>query len=207
MNIYDETYKRARDTVTAIAEHLEGWEMESKHDDRWPHLKHQESGAGVYIRVENYGSQSGRMVASCLWPENDGRYMGARDWGVIPHDTDPPSCSFSPDRKPETIAKELDRKVLTEYLPLYFKALEKQADYQKRRDTAESNQAKFASIVGVRLTDYELKRDDRRFSGIVESIDTRIEVEFHGDKTTIKMHYLPADAAEQVLTALMQIGK
>lgn len=121
-----------------IADHLDGWTadpIQSLMDERDHETQGQlchASGAAVRLYFDSYRK---RVRVSATWPcDVNGAYQSASSWGIVPCGTPGPEASLSPDRAPEALARDIKRRVLTPYLPLYAEAIAKRDAEVQRHD-------------------------------------------------------------------------
>lgn len=68
-----------------------------------------------------------RIQATPVYPCDGERSMSAKQWGVVDHAAKDLQFTFDPKRRPAAIARELHRRVIALYLPLYAATLMLQA--------------------------------------------------------------------------------
>ena len=64
-----------------------------------------------------------RILARPVYPRDGERSMSAKQWGVVDHAGKDLQFTFDPSRRPAAIARELTRRVITLYMPLYAATL------------------------------------------------------------------------------------
>lgn len=74
-----------------------------------------------------------RILATPVYPCDGERSMSAKQWGVIDHAAKDLQFTFDPSRRPAAIARELHRRVIALYLPLYAATLMLQAKRELER--------------------------------------------------------------------------
>lgn len=127
--------------VADIVAKLPGvWSIKSD-EDRHSTLT-REDGLALYI-VTDWRDNARAEVRPSV-PRAEGGYSSLRDWGCIRYDEKGPEMSFAVTRDPARVAKEIERKVLEPYAPMYQKILATIAD----RDTRRNNAAALAQSLG-----------------------------------------------------------
>jgi hypothetical protein len=112
---------------------LEPWACELNGTDR-ARIYHAHTGASFCL----WGSRfDARVEISGRYPSDGGRLMTARDWGVIRYSEALPKITFGRGRELEAVARDIRKRFLSAYLPLYAACVERQrerGDYRMRRD-------------------------------------------------------------------------
>lgn len=101
-------------------------------------------GAGIRFWYDKWED---RIECSGIYPDNiDGDKRTARDWGVLSSIEKAPIATVSASRDPVKAAKDISRRVLTPYLPLFKACLER---LQKQQRENASTQETARDILGV----------------------------------------------------------
>jgi hypothetical protein len=134
----------------AILAHLQGWTLElPEEDDRrhWVYLRHT-GGARVCLHRSSWPVEVSASAAR--WPrigglENQGEEFAPRERMRM---------AFSPLRDPKTLARDIERRLLSSYLPEYARQVEARDKAQRQADTSHQLALVLADIFGVELRDY-----------------------------------------------------
>ncbi len=172
--------------------------------ETWTQVKGQ-NGDAFSLDFEGYGNQ-GKLKISGVYPcTNDGGYIG------VPNDTPDPAIGVSLSRGAETIAKEIIRRFLPDYLPVL-------AMVQKIKQERDTRAAKLAANTKALVEAFEvtfpIERPDihqnamkhghfhigshRCFSGEVRVSETTAD---------LKLSSIPFATAHKIAALLMALPK
>lgn len=204
----------------AIAALLDGeWKAEGQGENAYQWFKlRRADGLAVSLTLDTW---KGRVNASPEVPKApNGGYRSLRDWGVIPYNESGPSAGMAVDRDPKAMARDIMRKVVTPYQPLYAKILERQEAQNKASNKAGELVIALAKILGdtsalnTEHPDSVINRMKDERSG-----DVRLPYEsgefyghfrvspFAGGGVDVELHSVPHDTAlalARVLKALRE---
>lgn len=107
------------------------------------------------MKIGFWFSHDGRVEVTPRAPDHNGKYQSLRDWGVIPYGQAAPSMTYAIDRDSLRVAKEIHRKIIEPYNPLYAEILEKLAGWKQRaQDTATLIGKVAAKLPGSKSHEY-----------------------------------------------------
>lgn len=149
---------------------------------------------------QRYGAK-GRFEVSAEWPQSaDNKAIGLRGWA---YGLDEPRIYVSPERKPETVARDICRRFIAEFEPLHAMCESKRAQAVDYRDKVLSDRERLVASVSGGSID---ERDDHGFrwsnggtSGHVPGYGTG---QVYGDSVSLDIRGLPLDAALKILASL-----
>lgn len=123
-------------TVARLSADLAGalpgdWTPELRTD--WGARLTRRDGLQLWLSLDGW---KGRASCSPSVPTDNGGCMSLRSWGVIAYDAPAPAAGFALGRDTATVAREIVRKVLEPYEPLWRAILEKKAEREDGRNGA-----------------------------------------------------------------------
>lgn len=136
---------KLHDLIYDIAHAMDGWAANIKYPENThgADLVHGETGATIHIHHTAY---LGKLEISGCFPRNESdQAMSANSWGLVGYGERDPHIGCSPRRKGAAIAKEIERRLLPKYMPMYEKAKEKRAArlaYIEKRDSVTERYAR-----------------------------------------------------------------
>ena len=139
--------RRFDDILPELARELGlGWKAVRQHD-YGQRLRRESDGLELWVACDDW---KGRGRVSPSIPRFDGEYLSLRSWGVIGYDEKTPEMSFALERDPARVAREIERKVLAPYEPLYVEILKRKAERLERANDAVSLWRQLRDLVGCR---------------------------------------------------------
>ena len=117
-----------------IAEHLPGWTAVPE-DGRWMAYLTHPDGPKLALRHDK-----GRLNVMGTWPFSHGEHFYPRDKSADI------SCALS--RGPLAIAKDIERRLLPEYLPLWAEQDSRRRDVEKSNQKAEALMCRLEELLG-----------------------------------------------------------
>lgn len=183
--------------ATQIAPHLPGtWQVKAPNleNTRYTTVT-RDDGAAISLYYDSY---RGHVRCSGLYPRRDGAVCGPSDWGALPHGSDAPSIKFSWKRSATALARDIERRLLGQYLPLYAECVRRRGKHEAAEEDRRTYVERYATVTGGRVrgdcvTVYR-DTDDGLVMGDVH-------VQPDGD-VRIERLYVPRDKAEQILAIL-----
>jgi hypothetical protein len=170
-------------------------------DSRPYDLVHQPTGARIWCRFDN-----GKLEFHPTWPRDDEgtAYTSPRDWGVTGHGEKYPTAVYcDPKRGPSAIARDVSRRLLTDYLPMYEKCLTSREVRRKERHSCKLR----AAAIGAELDPYVYrgKRADNTYRAELHNAPGALygsfEVGSH-DSVRIDLRGVPGDLAVYIAKAI-----
>jgi hypothetical protein len=190
--------RRLVEIASPVAEAL-GYELVGRDDTHVAEMLSPE-GFRVYL---NPGWQGGydKLSISVDWPRDDNGQQV-----MSSYDARTPRINVSMSRRPGEIAKEIERRLLPDWLPMWEEAQRRIASSRRKHEgDTKSNAVRLAEIVGVDAS--EVDRNGRfslyRSEIFPESIS---DVKVSGDSVTLELHTYVA-GAEEILKALVRLAK
>jgi len=162
-----------------IAEHLgRSWKPITTEDGRRSKIVQQKSGAEIWIRGEDpYGIGLARVAISGLYPGNH-----------LPWGTEYPHITAAVSRGPEAIAKDIERRFLPRYLPLFEQNMKAKAEDEERERKKWAYTEAF-----IKALDGELAFDQTvRFKGPANCYGN---IRVNGDTVDLRLTSLDLDTA------------
>jgi hypothetical protein len=178
--------------------YLLGYELVDRDDT---HIAELLSPVGYRIFL-NPGWQGGydKLSIGAAWPLDDERRQVTSSY-----DASIPRINVSFTRKPEDIAKEIQRRFLPEWEPLWQKAMARLESSRSHEHSTKSNAVQLAEIVGVDPSEVDRggKFSLYRSSIFPESIS---DVKVSGDSVTLELH-TDVEGAKEILRSLVRLAK
>lgn len=181
--------------VKKVVAYLPGWQVVKEGNVAWcANIRHELTGAQIHVRTS--GGQGGKGYASVQVPRSvDGGYRSVKDW--LRDTTFEGSINFSPDKDPKKIAADIERRLITDWLPL-FAEIEKLAKEEKaRRNSRDAVAKKLAKIIGDTPSDSNPEKFSRYKNG--GGYLTEGSVRYDGDAVDLDFRGLSVDMAEKIL--------
>lgn len=178
----------------AVAQCLTGkWTVKPQDDDRTSAELAREDGVSFYIHGPSY-QRKDKLYIGGKWPQNPRTNQMAVPYG------ERPSIGVSPSRSPEQIAREIERRFLPAFVPLYAKMAEQIANDERLNDGAMDLARKVAEVLGKPITkDW---RNDVAFSRYVGP--ATIDIQRSG---YVKMEFRISGAPARVLALVKLAAK
>jgi len=156
--------------------------------------------AELAIRIETYGSRKGRVeVHGNFHIGRNREFIDVREWN---HSTSErcklPEISVSGTRGAASIAKEITRRFLPEYLPLLQKAIDKRDAANSHEDKTRDNLVILATIVNARVPEER----DRTTASFYHNDKAYGDIQVCGDSVTLKLSSLTMERAKRILAML-----
>ena len=174
-----------------------GCELAERDDSHVVEMKHPE-GFRLFFNAGWSGGYDKISIGSS-WPLDEDRRQVTSSY-----DASIPRINVSVTRTPEAIAKEVERRFLPEWRPLWEKAMARLESTKKHEGDTRSNAVGLAEIAGV-----DAKEVDKngRFSLYNSTIfpESISEVKVSGDTVTLEIHCDVANA-EEILKALVRLA-
>lgn len=140
---------------------------------------------GASISVSQVWNQKGRLQISCHFPGGN--------WGAEKR----PIISVSISKRPEDIARDIERRLLPAYLPLYQKAVERLRAEEEREAADLALAARLAAILGVEPLGTEINwygtGDFRGGSGTIR---------VSGGNVSFDLRWIDPEKAEAIINIL-----
>jgi hypothetical protein len=181
--------------VAEIVKHLPGWQVVKDQDAEWASdIIHPATGAGVFIRTS--GMKGGKGYASVKVPRSvDGGYMSVKDW--LRDSKFDGSINFSLTKDPKKIAADIERRLITDWLPL-FAEITKLADERTARRNSRNEIAKrLAKMIGDTPSESSPEKFSRYKNG--GAYLTEGYVRHDGESVDLEFRDVPVDMAEKIL--------
>ena len=186
-----------QELAEAIAAYLPGgWQAGKPVESDWGPASSAticyEDGPVINLYYDSY-----RKHVSCCgrYPQRDGGYCSPSSWGALKHGEPEPKIRFSPTRKPKALARDIERRLLADYLPLYYKCARLQGEHAVAEEDREHYLKRYARMSrgDIRGQTVHLYHDEGRVMGDVRvSTDGSARVEV----------YVPADMVERICQIL-----
>lgn len=192
-----EAERQLQELAPAVAVLL-GWELADRDDSHIVEMVAPE-GFHVYFNAGWTGGYD-KISISAGWPRDDeGRQV------MSSYDAKTPRINVSVTRAPKEVAREIERRLLPEWIPMWNAAREcLQRDRQYEGDT-KSNAVRLARIVGVDKSEID---KNGRFSLYRSEIfpENLSDVKVSGDSVTLEIK-CDMDDAEAILKALVELNR
>jgi hypothetical protein len=196
--------------VIAIAAALNGtWEAKAKgydylkeDDDRW-HRIVAPNGAGVFIHFPAEGTREKdqRISITGIWPTRAPRPHGAEvgPSSLYPRQ-DAPTIYISLKKSPEQIAKDIERRFLPVYLPLWEACCDKAAETETAEAKELARKEEITAILGGKLTDQEKRPDSHigRYADLPDKMYIQ-DIYVSSETVSLDIRSIPYDLALKVL--------
>jgi hypothetical protein len=198
------TEQTVYDVAGAIAQHLPGWKAEGCEENRdRAELRH---GSGAAVTLHRVWSNKRRIEAHGQYPRgSEGQYRGPMDWGAIRYDAKAPEITFDATRDPKALARDLERRLLPQYLQILMKCREIKKEYDAYHAKQEARLEHFAKLLGSRRIRNGTRDSSVHFHHTVpvdgEEDTVWGDVRMEGDTSRIEMS-VPNCIAEKVLKLL-----
>jgi hypothetical protein len=195
----------------AILGHLAGWQLAT---NTVRAINEEDSATAYYVGIEspdhpgsdvsiNTSRKAPQIAVFARYPRGFEPYDHGTTYSV--------SASMSASKTPAQLAREIERRVLAEYLPKLAECMKRKTDTELRQHRAEQLASDLAVLVGAR-TDYDraekvpgamhqLTPENRlRFTHWPDTQGPRIEVVVSTDYTvSIDLHGIASDEARELL--------
>lgn len=171
--------------------------------ETWAEIKGPE-GQAFSLHFEGYGNQGKLRVTGTFPRTNDGEYIG------IPRGTSDPEIGVSLSRGAETIAKEITRRFLPEYLPILAMVQKTKQERDLIAAMVASNTAALAAAFEEPLSKNETTRKETLKNGHLHVGSHRC---FYGEAristTTVNLTLgsIPLATAHKIAALLMELPK
>lgn len=183
--------------ATQIAPHLPGtWQVGAPNPENTRYATvTRDDGAGISLYYDSY---RGHVRCSGLYPQRDGAVCGPREWGALPYGAEAPAIKFSWKRSAKTLARDIERRLLGQYLPLWVECNRLRGEHAAAEEDRRTYVQRYATATGGRVRGdcITLYRDTD--DGLVMG---DVHVQPDGD-VRIERLYVPRDKAEQILAIL-----
>jgi hypothetical protein len=192
-----EAERRLKEMAPAVADGL-GWELVPRDDGHVVQMLAPE-GFKVYFNAGWSGGYD-KVSISAGWPRDaEGRQVTSS------YDAKAPRINVSVTRKPGEIVKEIQRRILPEWIPMWNAAQERLSSSRKHESDTRGNAIKLAKIVGVVASEVD---KDGQFSLYRSEIfpENLSEVEVSGDSVKLNIRCDMEDA-EAILKALVELNR
>jgi hypothetical protein len=161
------------------------------------------NGAELAVRIETYGSRKGRVeIHGNFHIGRNREFVDVREWS---HSTSErcklPEISVAGNRGAASVAKEIKRRFLPEYLPLLQKAIEKRDAATSWEDKTRANLVTLAAIVNASVP----TERDRTTASFYHNDKAYGDIQVSGDSVTLKLSNLTMKQAKQILTSLTEV--
>jgi len=121
-----------------------------------------------------------------------------------------PAVNISPDKDPRTIARDIERRFMPDYLKLHAAVLSTIASWQEDADTTESTFQRLSEALGIPFPDKEYQKDrsNRRAGPYDKRVDAYIRTGSNGlTKVDLTITYLTVDGAVAILSLLRTLPR
>jgi len=141
-----------------------------------------------------------KISVGSSWPLDEDRRQVTSSY-----DASIPRINVSVTRTPEAIAREVERRFLPEWRPLWTKAIARLESSRKHEGDTRLNAEMLAEIVGVDPNEVD---KNGRFSLYRSSIfpESISEVKVSGDSVTLEIH-CDVESARDILKALVKLSR
>ena len=185
-----------QDLAEQIAAHLPGWQARPQRGSDYGHcryatIKH-DGGGLIQLYYDSY-----RKHVSCSgrYPERNGRSCSPSDWGVLRYSEAAPAIKFSPTREPKALARDIERRFLAKYLPLFAACQSRKGEHEAAEEDRSTYLARYAAACGGKVRGEKIHlycEDDGMMGDVQVQTDggARIDV------------WVPADKAEKIMQIL-----
>lgn len=183
--------------IEAVASDLKGWEFEQMNHEHAGTIKHVDTGAQILFFMD----WKGKCEVSGRFPnDEDGRVMSGQDWGLWPYNEKcPVRIRMNPEKEVKKIVRDVEKKIIPQYLELYAKAAGKKQARQVMKQKRQNLINELCSHHGnmEQSKEFEFKAWNKGTEGpqVTMTVSSGLEVE-------IKVHSLPEGKAKQILEIL-----
>lgn len=183
--------------VASIAIHLNDWKYSHKASRDWAADLVHSSGAELMVRTK-HTARPNTLEICVRFPRNaEGSCMSAKDWDRESNITTSINVSSLKDTK--TIARDIERRLIKDYLPAYMRAIDKLYKEQEKKNKRESVASELAALVNETCYDSEkVKFSTDTFSAYVC---------YSGDKVDFKLNSIPINVAKKVIKLMSEVIK
>lgn len=192
-----ESERRLRVMAPEIAFAL-GCELAERDDSHVVEMLHPE-GFKLFFNAGWSGGYDKISIGSS-WPLDEDRRQVTSSY-----DASIPRINVSVTRTPKAIAREVERRFLPEWRPLWEASMARLDSSRKHEDETKSNAAELAEIAGVDPSEVD---KNGRFSLYHSSIfpESISEVKVSGDSVTLEI-YCDVDNARDILRTLVKLAE
>jgi hypothetical protein len=137
------------------SEQLVGFNVETPEqgERHYVTLRHDDGRAFVLNSTWN---GAGKLHVSGIYPKDDGRHMGPREWGALRYDEQAPTINVSASRSAQAIAADITRRFLPTYTALYRACVAKQQEQTHYRNNVATTAAQLAALIpGAELREHD----------------------------------------------------
>jgi hypothetical protein len=193
--------------AVAIAEHLPEWTAKTRLDgDGEPYaeeLTHKD-GATVSIRFGGYGNQGrGEVNASQVLQDCNGEQVYKRY-----NYPESPTCTFSQDKSPQAIAKQMQRAALPYAVELYAVLLEQVEGTKRRVNETDAVAAKLSKALGRPLQKSKYnRRETPKAITYFNGSSHRVEVQAGQDSAELELRLPPGVACKVLRLVVKEMNK
>ena len=184
-----------------IAAHLpEGWRAGKPVESDWgpsrsATIEHRD-GPVVSLYWDSY-----RKHVSCSgrYPLRDGNQCSPSSWGALRYDETEPRIRFSPTRKPQALARDIERRLLAQYLPLYRECLRLSGEHAAAEEDRDHYLKRYATACGG-----EIRGETIHVFHEPDDAGNRVmgDVRVSTDGSARFEVYVPADMVERICQIL-----
>jgi len=166
--------------ATEIVQYLDGWKIEQEESEHYAHLVRAD-GAGIHIKGNGYNyEESQRLEITGKWPAQiriDGNL-----YSFYPsyRNRDNPRITVAKARSNAAIAKDIERRFLPKYLPLYAEMLEYRQGVLDNEARRLDSMTELATVAGGKARRGEVRIYRSNISG-------QLRPSYDGGKVDIKL--------------------
>lgn len=204
----------------AVLPHLQGWELIPREEGEsriWPKFRHGKTGA--LFSFHNSYKAPGMVTVSGSWPrQGSACYTSPHNWGALDRSIQVPEMRFSPERPPEKIAADIQRRFLEpkdspSFLEIYEACVKCKLEQAATVERSDSEIKRLASILSARgglKASYQQDTDPARSfyaqvpGGVGEGYVTVESTT--GERFDLTINYASVEVAERLLQVLKDAG-
>jgi hypothetical protein len=171
-----------------LAAQLPGWTLRAEAEYYSCRLERGDHGALVLVpRSKHYNGVPDRCEVYGTYPADGTRTMAPRDWGVLPYGTPAPTATVSLARPIAQAARDITRRVIEPYRPLWLACVERKREREAQRSQALHHLEQVVAALGPAASiDSHAGPDDRTIRLYNGSIWGQIS------RGRMELHHLPA---------------
>ena len=177
-----------------------GWQLVRLHD-HGQRLRRESDGLELWVACDEW---KGRGRVSPSVPRLDGAYQSLRSWGGIGYDEKTPEMSFALERNPARVAREIERKVLAPYEPLYRQIINKKAERLEQANNAVALWHRLRELVRCKRparNDLRLTADREIYFGDAGSMSGKMTV-FNYGSVELTIRWMTSSQALAIAEAI-----
>jgi hypothetical protein len=163
------------------------------------------NGAKIFVRLPYYPDNKMKGEVSGSWPQNeDGRAMSAAHWRLIKYnEKNPCEMGFSVLKPVETIVKDIKRRLLPVFFPMWEQAQAELVKAMERKKEHAKLLKELSEACGVKIYDHDKESFCGYFRGDTEAMYIKTRVNY-GLSVEISLSSLTGDQAKRIFKMLEQ---